>query len=175
MQTNGFKGLKARQMTAQGKALGCATKNNFSLSPGERCSLSWKVFFHGSYSRGGRGGLERGVEASLDPRAVRFEASFMLRRVIGTAVLPQSPEHFEPTLAQTAQRAGVVVAFLALALVIRLRPRAFFAAAVGPQMHRVPQHHVARPADAGFVQLPTLEAHRTDASLAAERVGIGID
>jgi hypothetical protein len=97
----------------------------------------------------------------------------MPRRVTLLAVLPQPPQHFEPALAQAAQRAGMVVTVLALALVIGLRPRAFFAATVGSQMHRVPQHHVARPADAGFVQLPALEAHRTHAGLAAERVASG--
>ena len=107
--------------------------------------------------------MARRVELSLHPRAVRFEALFMPRRVILVTVLPQPPQDLEPAFAQAAQRAGMVVALLPFALVIRLRPRALLAAAVGPQMDGVPQHRVARPADAGFVQLPALEADRADA------------
>ena len=96
---------------------------------------------------------------------------FVVRLPVG----PKPPEDLQPPLAQAAQRAGVVVALLAFAGVIRPGPRAFFSAVVGPQMHRVAQHHVARPADARSVDLPALVADRADPGLTAQRVGVGID
>ncbi|MDZ7937292.1 MAG: hypothetical protein U5M53_03010 [Rhodoferax sp.] len=66
--------------------------------------------------------------------------------VVALAILPEAPQDFEPAFAQAAQGAGVIVSLFAFALVIRLGPRAFFAAAVGPQMHGGAQHDIARPA-----------------------------
>ena len=86
--------------------------------------------------------------------------------VVDQPVGPQAPEDLQPAFAQTPQGAGVVVAFLAFTRVVGLSPRALFTTAVGPQVHGVPQHHIAGPADAGLVDLPALETHWADASLA---------
>lgn len=56
------------------------------------------------------------------------------RFVIAGARLPHFPEDFEPALAETAQRAGVALAFGAMGLVVGLCPRAGLAAVIGPLM-----------------------------------------
>lgn len=56
--------------------------------------------------------------------------------IIGHVGLPHFSEDFQPTLAQTAQGAGMALAFLTFLHVIHLRPAAGFPAKVRPQMHR---------------------------------------
>src|SRR5262245_58172797 len=122
-----------------------------SLSPseGERCSLCWKVFFHGSYSQLGGSGVEQWSH----PRTVVSEALFVDVGVVAGAVLPEPPQDFEPAFTQAAQRGGVAEASLAFVRVVRPGPRTLLAAVVDPQMHGVAQHLVAGPADARFVHL----------------------
>src|SRR5579863_10422530 len=104
-----------------------------------------------------------------------FEAFLVRTGVVRLAILPHPPQYFEPAFAQTAQCGGMAHSLCAFARVIGLSPWAFLASAVGPQMNRVAQHHVARPANAGFVYLPALVSHRAGPGLAAERVGIRIN
>ena len=58
----------------------------------------------------------------------RSAASAALALSLATGTLLVSTTLVAPAFAQAAQRAGVVVALLTFALVIRLRPRALFAA-----------------------------------------------
>jgi hypothetical protein len=68
----------------------------------------------------------------------------------------------------------VVVPFFPFVFVAGLRPRALVAAAVGPQMQGVAQHHITGPSDTCLVELAALKAYRADSGLAAQPVCIGI-
>ena len=78
-----------------------------------------------------------GLEQGTHPGTARALVLLMMVLIIAGAVLPQPPEDFQPAFAQAAQGAGVALALLAFARVASLRPRAFFAAAIRPQMDGV--------------------------------------
>ena len=107
-------------------------------------------------------------------RAAFLELSQVFGFVIGLAILPKPPEDFQPALAQTAQGTCMTVPFGSFVGVVDLRPVAGEPTGVGPQMDRGPQHLVAGPAQAAFVDLAALIADRTDASLAHQGIWIGI-
>jgi len=95
----------------------------------------------------------------------------MKLRIVPFARLPHLPEDLEPTLAQTAERAGVALTFLAFLVVVCIRPRTCAPAQVGLQVNRVPQNLVAGPSKANLLELPALIAHRSGAGMALQRLG----
>src|SRR5580765_6611832 len=94
--------------------------------------------------------------------------------VVRLTTLPHLPQDLEPALAQTAQRAGMALAFVWLRPVIGRGPRAELAAAIAPGMDRVAQVAVAMPADLGFVDLSALKTHRGRPRHAWQRLGVRV-
>lgn len=89
-----------------------------------------------------------------DPGAVFGLVGGVERFVVGRAGLPHFPEDFEPALAEATQGAGMALAFGAMSAVVGLRPRAGFAAVVGPLMDGAAQGEIAGAAQAMASDLP---------------------
>jgi hypothetical protein len=66
--------------------------------------------------------------------------------VVGAVVGSHLPEDFQPAHRQAAEGGGVFHALPALLPVVRVGPRRLNPAAVGPQVQRGTQVHIARPA-----------------------------
>ena len=78
--------------------------------------------------------------------------------IVGRACLPHFPEDLQPSLAQTAQGAGVTLAFVAVRLVVLLSPGNFAPTEVGPEVDGGAQMFVAVPTDVDFEDLTGLKA-----------------
>src|SRR5882672_8422905 len=140
-----------------------------------RCSLFRKWLFHKSYSQAGCGLSGLVLEAPPYERTVLLESLKVLGFVIGRAVLPHSPQYFEPALAQATQSAGMVMALVPFGLIISLGPITLFAALVNPQMDGMAQKVITDITDAGLVNPAGLIGDGADAGLAHQTVGIGKD
>ncbi len=103
---------------------------------------------------GGSGGSE--LE---DPRTVLSLVASVERLVVAASGLPHFPKDFEPALAETAQSAGMALAFVAVSLVVGLSPGALLAAEVGPEMHGGAQGWIGSLAEAMLNHLPGTEGH----------------
>lgn len=95
------------------------------------------------------------------------------RFVIAGARLPHFPEDFEPALAETAQRAGVALAFGAMGLVVGLCPRAGLAAVIGPLMDGAAQGEVAAIAQTVAQDLTRLDGDGRGAGMTLQALRPG--
>jgi hypothetical protein len=95
------------------------------------------------------------------------------RFIVRNAVLPHTPEYFEPTLTQASQRAGVTMSLGAFGRIVGLSPQAGSSTLVGPKMHGVTQEAVAGPADPGLADLTRFETHRAGSGAAAQALSVG--
>src|SRR5437667_61266 len=115
----------------------------------------------------------RGLKFLPDEGAVAFQALEMDLFIVADSILPKPPEQLEPAFAQATQGAGVAVALCTFGLGISLRPRALFAAGVGPQMNGVAQGLITGPAHMSFADLTRLITDRADPGLAQQALRIG--
>ena len=101
--------------------------------------------------------------------------------VIGLLVREHLEHDFQQALSQAAPCAGVAPPLLALLLLIGLAPGAGFAKAVRPEMNRMPEELIARPADLDSMNLAGLEWYRRGPGKAWQHVvvpitrGVGAD
>jgi hypothetical protein len=65
--------------------------------------------------------------------------------VIGVSVHPDSVDDFEPSMSQATQGIGMTLAFLTMAAVVDLRPRAASEGLLGKEVHGMAQMPVAGP------------------------------
>ena len=68
------------------------------------------------------------------------------RLVVGRVGLPHLPENLQPALAQATQGTSVRLPLVAVRLIVGLRPGAFVATVIGPEVDRRAQRVVARVA-----------------------------
>jgi len=101
--------------------------------------------------------------------------------VIGVSVHPDSVDDFEPSMSQATQGIGMTLAFLTMAAVVDLRPRAASEGLLGKEVHGMAQMPVTGPSlvagparriGSGFASAP---GHRRGTPQALQSLGSGAE